>query len=239
MATSKEIRALLTLMDEKGTNIQLPISIVEGLHDADPESIPDPEDVELRKFLREVTAQVVKAKLEPTREFSDEFMKCIERRLGDDALDECFTRIDLELIPVVVSRWKRLKMLSLVGLPGEEVNRSLKQATECYLHGLPTASVILCRTVLQFALEERIPDVGGVRVIELPKEHYLEKLIGFAGSSKVLSWDLVSEAHQVRIAGNEAVHEKKLLNDAVALKVLEETSQLLKHLYKAPRHRSL
>jgi hypothetical protein len=47
-------------MDEKGANIQLPISIVEGLHDADPESIPDPEDVEIRKAFRELIAQVVK-----------------------------------------------------------------------------------------------------------------------------------------------------------------------------------
>jgi hypothetical protein len=63
-------------------------------------------------------------------------------------------------------------------------------------------------------------------------------LINLAGSTKVLSWELVSEAHQVRIAGNEAAHDKKPLNDAVALKTLEKTSQLLKHLYKAPRHRS-
>ena len=33
----------------------------------------------------------------------------------------------------------------------------------CYLHGLPTAAAILCRTVLQFALEEVISNVGGVR----------------------------------------------------------------------------
>jgi len=223
MATSKELRALLTLMDEKGTNIQLPISIVEGLHDADPESIPDPEDVELRKFLREVIAQVVKAKQEPTREFSDELMKCMEQHLGDDALDECFTRLELELIPGVVSRWKRLKVLSLVGIPREDVTRSLKQAIECYLHGLPTAAVILCRTVLQFALEERIPDVGGVPVTELSEKDYLLVLINLAGNAKVLSWDLIGEAHQVRIAGNEAAHERKLLKDAEALEALQTT----------------
>ena len=55
----------------------------------------------------------------------------------------------------------------------------------------------------------------------------------------MLSWDLVNEAHQVRIAGNEAAHEKKLLNDAMALNALEKTCQLLKHLYKVPRHRSI
>ena len=108
--------------------------------------------------------RIVKAKQTPTRDVSNELIQVIVDALGEKVLNEFFTRLELQMIPDMVRRWKKLRALNFVGLPERRVSDYLRQATTCYLNGLPTATAILCRTVLQFALEEAIPTLGGIRL---------------------------------------------------------------------------
>ncbi len=156
--------------------------------------------------------------------------------LGDGALNECFTRLELQMIPEIVRRWKNLRAIRVVLLPSrKEVADYLRQATTCYLHGLPTAAVILCRTVLQFTLEDVIPNVGGVSFGEVDRRDWLMKLIKLASSTKTLPPELATKAHHIRKKGRDAAH-KGTCSEAAALATIRETADVLTHIYGTPKH---
>jgi len=237
MNTSGEILSFLGLLDEAGTDLDLVYHFVDDYARDDPKAlrILDAAEVKTVQDFRAVVSKIVRARQEPSRELSEEMIRIILGILSDEALNECFTRLELQMIPEIVRRWKNLRAVQLVLLPTKpEVADYLRQATMCYLHGLPTAAAILCRTVLQFALEEAIPNVGGVRLGEVDRRDWLMKLIHLASSTKTLPVELVTIAHRIREVGNDAVHSG-VCAEARALATIKDTGEVLAHIYRTPR----
>ncbi len=164
MATSGGILAFLDLLDEVGTDLGY---ISDFVHNTARDDLINfrflsAAEVKAAQNIRTAVSKTVQARQELSRELSDEVIRILVGILGDGTLDECFTRLELQMIPEILRRWKDLQAIQVVLLPTKkEVADYFRQATTCYLHGLPTAAAILCRAVLQFALEEAIPNGWG------------------------------------------------------------------------------
>jgi hypothetical protein len=236
MATSGEILSFLDVLDEVGTDLDYVQGYVRDIASDEPETFRfrEPADVEDAKRIRAIVAHIVQASQGPSRQLTDDLIRCVVEILGEEDLDRCFTRLELQMIPSVVKRWKELRALRVVLLPGEKVTAYLRQATACYLYGLPTAAAILCRAVLQFALEETIPTVGGVEIGRVDRQDWLMKLINLADKTRTLPTRLVTKAHRIREKGNEAAHSGGC-SETRALTALKEAGEVLAHLYGTPK----
>jgi hypothetical protein len=234
MPQSTEILSLLQLLDEVGTTI----GYLSGyVHDMDKEQpgyfrVLNADEVKDAQILQRFTSSLVKAKREPERELTDEMIQHLIGILGDEFLDEHFTILELKRVLGIVKRWKKLRAFKVVLLPGEKVTHYLRQATTCYLYGLPDAAVILCRAVLQFALQEGLAAPGGISLdlSGVDRKDYLEKLINFARNKRVLSDDLTTRAHRIRKLGNKSVHQSNC-SDSDALGAIKESGEVLAHIY--------
>jgi len=239
MKLSEEIISLLEALDEAEVGIDFAIAAVEGLIEygkpIDPEK--HREYVEAAKLGREIIRGMAETRLKPMLGLDDEHLQALMEmfEVGDDHLDAHFTAHTLARVPHVVARWRRLRTIPVAIIPGDKVTGYLRQASECYLYGLPTAAVILCRAVLQFTLEDVIPKVGGVSLGEVDRRDWLMKLINLASSTKTLPPKLVAKAHHIREIGNEAVHSGTCTED-LALATIRETADVLTHIYGRRPH---
>lgn len=238
MGTSREILSFLDLLDKVGTDLGYVDGYVHDIARDDPKAFRflNATEVKAAQDIRTIVSSIVKARQEPSRELTDEMIQSILGILGDRALDECFARLELKMVPEIVRRWKNLRAVQVILLPSrKEVADYLRQATTCYLHGLPTAAVILCRAVLQFTLEDAIPNLGGVSLGEVDRRDWLMKLINLASGTKTLPPELVTKAHHIREVGNEAAHSGTC-NETLALATIKEAADVLTHIYGTPRH---
>lgn len=240
MARSKEILDLLDLIDEiDGMSIDY---LWGWLHDEVKDGslselfkFLDAEEVRELKTARRLVHRRAKVKQGPSRELSNELIETLDgilRNEGDGILNEHFTRLELQRIPGIVARWKNLAKIPVVLFPGEKVTDYMRQATTCYLYGLPSAAAVLCRTVLEFALEEKFGDLGGIPkpVDKANKQGYLQGLINCAGRRKILSVELVPKAHSIRIVGRNAIH-KSACTEEEALETIKNMGEILSHIY--------
>lgn len=240
MALSKEILNLLDLIDKIDG---IDIDYLEDFLHCEVESgslsemfkFLDAEQVKELKTARGLVHKRAKAKQGPSRELSNELIETLDGILhneGDGILDEYFTCLELQGIPDIVARWKKLCRIPIVLIPGEKVTEYIRQATTCYLYGLFSAAAVLCRTVLEFALAEKHAELEGILkpVDRGSKEGYLEYLINCAGRRKILSDKLVTDAHRIRKVGNGAIHVSTC-SEMEALKTIKNTGEILSHIY--------
>jgi len=231
MATSREILKAIDLADKFGTSLDVVLDLGTSAILGDPEdfAVSDEEIEEWRKTIHFIE-NIVKAKQQPSREFSPDAIEKIGEILGEDWVDECLTRLELKMVPGIVRRWRALKAIGLATLPSTKVTDYLRQAINCYLHGLPTAASILCRSVLQFSLEESLPTLGGIDISKLDKKDWLKTLIDSAGTENLLAVRIVRKAHNIRIVGNKAAH-RNVCEESKALTLIRDTAEVLTCLY--------
>ncbi|MBI3077607.1 MAG: DUF4145 domain-containing protein, partial [Deltaproteobacteria bacterium] len=159
-----------------------------------------PPDERPEEILGGFTAVFVKAKQQPQRELTPELVQELQPLLERD-LDRYFTILALRETPQIVERWKKLRALDYVVMPGKNVRGLIWQAVNCYLYGLPSAAPVLCRSVPELALKESFVAREGPI---LPGT--LEGLVEFARRSKALPNALATKADRIRVLGNKAVH---------------------------------
>ncbi len=229
-----DIRSLFEFVDRQNICLldlcEIYKDVIESSEDW-PARNPEPEDQAMDKLERHLISEAVRAQETPSRMLSEDFVEELKKIVGDDKLDEYFTRRELQQIPGVVLRWKKLRALHFVGLPEERVTEYLRQATTCYLYGLPSATVALCRAVLEFALQEAGSALGGKR----PES--LKDLINDAARNRLIPPRLIETARRIQRQGNQAIHQGAC-SEEQALAVMRDTREILKHLYKTPRRSS-
>lgn len=239
MAQSKDILDLLDLLDEIGLDIGFLWGFVhdESRKGGQLSDFCHSGDVKEVKQARDLLRALVKSKQGSVRGRADELIQELSSVVKDGLLDETITRLELQEVPGIVARWKKLRTISTVPLPGEKVEAYLRQATTCYLYGLLDAAVALCRSVLQFALEEKFGTVGGMSLAlsEISRDHYLEKLINFAQhakieSARILTPGLARKAHKIRVDGNRSLHTSSRTESA-ALTTIEDAAEILSYIY--------
>lgn len=231
MTTSREILKAIDLADKVGTTLDVVLDLGTSAIEGDPEDFARPaEQVNERREIIQFVDSFVQAKQHPSREFSPEAIDKMGEILPEDWVDDYFTRLELKMVPGIVRRWKALRAIGLTSLPNTKVTDYLQQAINCYLHGLPTAASILCRSVLQFSLEEAVPNLGGIDISKLGKQDWLMTLIDTAGRLSLLTAVVVRKAHKIRTTGNRAVH-KNVSEEGKALTLIRDTGEVLACLY--------
>lgn len=141
-----------------------------------------------------------------------------EDRAARTDIEQHFAHEFVTKLPKIVER-----AASLDEIGDEEIAKSLvpsrvkeyfAEAHRCYLYGFPVACAVLCRAILESALEEVIDPDGRIGQLlrdeaKKPgkeKQSYIGWLIEEAAKKHILIDDRPKCAIEVRDAGNDAIH---------------------------------
>jgi len=125
------------------------------------------------------------------------------------------------------------EQISLEGVPDKELRRYFEEAHHCYLYGLDVACAVLCRAILDSALE-RTCDPWHLIERNVPRQEYFKRLLEEAERGGLLTDDRPESAWKVRHAGNDAIHEFprfEILWQHKLGEILEDTRKVLLDLY--------
>jgi hypothetical protein len=146
-------------------------------------------------------------------------------------LDQAYCRAMLQMVPEFVERTQSLKKVTLTEIADTEAFVYLREAANCYISGLPLATVALSRA----AVENRLRNVCSKH---FPKEaintaEFIELIDRF--SKGLLPLDGRNLAHVVRTSGNAVLHPKdrNMASFATALKVFEAARTVIQMLHHA------
>jgi hypothetical protein len=154
-------------------------------------------------------------------------LEALEKLLGEkpipsssnveDAIDAALTEEVLGKLSKMVDRTVRLEDIRLDGVPNKQVKRYFEEAHRCYLYGFSVACAVLCRAILESALDNVCDPEGIVKREVAAGESYFSALVDKAKVKKPSEvWLMKDEgkdgrvrpvAIAVRDAGNDAIHE--------------------------------
>lgn len=161
-----------------------------------------------------------------------------------DSLDANYAKEVLDRLSQMVHRVTALETLDIRGIPNDRTRQYFEEAHRCYIYGFPVACTVLCRAIIESALQEAVD----LRLsLQTPKTvapanadggtDKLRRLIGQAKELRLLTnWGRVC-ADDVRRAGNRAIHSEPLekfnrSSETEKLgEVLTKTRTVLRELY--------
>jgi hypothetical protein len=156
----------------------------------------------------------------------------------EDSIDASLTTEILGQLPKAVDRVLALGEMELGKVSREEVRGYFEEAHHCYLYGFNVACAVLCRALLESALEDvcdpmhQIEEQVNRRGIR--GESYFQTLVSKANSDGLLTDDRPRCAKDVRNAGNDAIHNLTKFNHkwlARMGEILDNTRKILIDLY--------
>jgi hypothetical protein len=135
----------------------------------------------------------------------------------NDLLRAAFAMEQLELIEPAVMRATHLRECVVAAPCSEEADRYLDEATRCYFLGLFTACAVMCRSVLEEAVKQRLPE----SLTRLVRTRYrnaatLGNLLHEVNNNLKLTsidGDFPRVANKVNDTGRKAVHQGLLSED--------------------------
>jgi hypothetical protein len=148
----------------------------------------------------------------------------IQRALDAQQNDLLRAAIAIELLEMVepaVFRATHLRECVVASASSEDADRYLDEATRCYFFGLFTACAVMCRSVLEEALKQKLPE----SLTNLVRTRYrntatLGNLLHEVNNNLQLTGidlDFPRVANQVNDAGKKAVHQGLLSEDEARL----------------------
>lgn len=157
----------------------------------------------------------------------------IQRALDAQQNDLLRTAFALELIQLVepaVARATQLRECVVAAASSEEADRYLDEATRCYFYGLFTACAVMCRSVLEEAIKQKLP----AQLTRLVKGRYrnaptLGNLLHEVNNNLQMTGidpDFPRIANLVNDTGKKAVHQG-LLSEDEASACLQSARQAL------------
>ena len=144
----------------------------------------------------------------------------IQRALDGQQNDLLRAAIALELLELVepaVLRATHLRECVVAAASSEEADRYLDEATRCYFLGLFTACAVMCRSVLEEAIKQKLPS-GLARQVNTRYRHAatLGNLLHEVNNNLRLTGidgDFPALANKVNDTGKKAVHQGLLSED--------------------------
>jgi hypothetical protein len=135
----------------------------------------------------------------------------------NDLLRAAFAMEQLELIEPAVARATHLRECVVAAPCSEEADRYLDEATRCYFLGLFTACAVMCRSVLEEAVKQRLPESLTRQVRTRYRNtatlgnllHEVNNNLRMTG----IDADFPRVANQVNDTGRKAVHQGLLSED--------------------------
>jgi hypothetical protein len=123
----------------------------------------------------------------------------------------------LELVEPAVLRATHLRECVVASASSEEADRYLDEATRCYFFGLFTACAVMCRSVLEEAIKQKLPS-GLARQVRTRYRNTatLGNLLHEVNNNLLLTGidaDFPALANRVNDVGKKAVHQGLLSED--------------------------
>jgi hypothetical protein len=153
----------------------------------------------------------------------------------NDLLRAAFALELLELVEPAVLRATHLRECVVAAPSSEEADRYLDEATRCYFFGMFTACAVMCRSVLEEAIKQKLP----AALTRLLRTRYrnaatLGNLLHEVNNNMQLTGfdaDFPHVANQVNDVGRKAVHQG-LLQEEEARACLQNARQALQLLLR-------
>jgi hypothetical protein len=159
----------------------------------------------------------------------------VSDRADEDDLEAFLVVELLGKVPKAVNRAAQLDQISLERVPDMELRRYFEEAHHCYLYGLDVACAVLCRAILDSALQRRCDPRRDLKR-SVPTPEYFERLLEEAERGGLLADDRPGCARKVRRAGNDAIHEFPTfarLWEHKLVEILDDTRKVLLDLYRS------
>jgi hypothetical protein len=148
----------------------------------------------------------------------------------NDLLRAAFAMELLEVVEPAVLRATHLRECVVASPSSEEADRYLDEATRCYFFGLFTACAVMCRSVLEEAIKQKLPAaITGLVRTRYRNAATLGNLLHEVNNNLLLTGidaDFPRVANQVNDAGKKAVHQG-LLSEDEARACLQNARQAL------------
>jgi hypothetical protein len=153
----------------------------------------------------------------------------------NDLLRAAFALELLELVEPAVLRATHLRECVVAAPSSEEADRYLDEATRCYFFGMFTACAVMCRSVLEEAIKQKLP-AGLTRLVRSRYRNAatLGNLLHEVNNNLQLTGfdaDFPRVANQVNDVGRKAVHQG-LLQEDEARACLQNARQALQLLLR-------
>lgn len=153
----------------------------------------------------------------------------------NDLLRAAFLFELLELVESAVTRATALRECVVAAPSSEEADRYLDEATRCFFYGLFTACAVMCRSVLEEAIKQKLP----AQLARLVRTRYrntatLGNLLHEVNNNLLLTGidsDFLRPANHVNDTGRRAVH-RGLLGEDEARECLESARKALELLLR-------
>ena len=121
-------------------------------------------------------------------------------------LDSFYCREVLRAVPGMVERTRALARLTLPGAEGSEWMTYLRESANCYISGLPQASVALARAAVECRLRAACSKMLGEDIVR--RADFVDVINDLCRKAVLLDADTRSLAHKVRKAANEVLHNR-------------------------------
>jgi hypothetical protein len=148
----------------------------------------------------------------------------------NDLLRAAFALELLQLVEPAVLRAGQLRECVVAAPSSEEADRYLDEATRCYFFGLFTACAVMCRSVLEEAIKQKLPEpLSRLVQTRYRKTATLGNLLHEVNNNLLLtgfSADFPTLANRVNDVGRKAVHQGLLTEDE-ARSCLQDARQAL------------
>jgi Domain of unknown function (DUF4145) len=135
----------------------------------------------------------------------------------NDLLRAAFAMELLEMVEPAVLRATHLRECVVAASSSEEADRYLDEATRCYFLGLFTACAVMCRSVLEEAIKQKLPAaLTGLVRTRYRNAATLGNLLHEVNNNLLLTRidaEFPRVANQVNDAGKKAVHQGLLSED--------------------------
>lgn len=119
-------------------------------------------------------------------------------------LDEFYCRESLRAVPGMVERTRQLSELTLADVSESDVLVYLRESANCYIAGLPQATVALARAATEARVRQALARLLGEKAV---RELELVDVINRC-SGRLLTDEVCRLAHAVRVAANDVLHQQ-------------------------------
>jgi len=136
-----------------------------------------------------------------------------------------------ESFPGIVERLSTFQVTAVTDAVPPTVKEYAREACRCYLHGFFSASLILCRSCIESAIETKLDQKGFRKELDRLPFNKVQELLRLAVSSGVLDDLTCHLADEIRRSANKAVHGSAP-SEAECRERLEQTRAVLRHTYE-------
>lgn len=123
-----------------------------------------------------------------------------------DSIEAALAEEILGKLPKAVDRASDLDGMNLGRIPVEHLKRYFEEAHRCYLFGFNIACAVLCRAIVDTALQNVVDPQKLIKSRLKPQDSYIEEMAIEAGRGGILTDDRPECVIAVRDAGNTAIH---------------------------------